>query len=68
MAHGRAVDGHPWETVVSVNLTGTALLLAAFGPLAGPGTVAVCLGSSAAYTIPVSPAVDALLDEPPQPT
>jgi NAD(P)-dependent dehydrogenase (short-subunit alcohol dehydrogenase family) len=54
----------PWETVVSVNLTGTALLLAAFRPLAGPGAVAVCLGSSAAYTIPVSPAVDALLDDP----
>jgi NAD(P)-dependent dehydrogenase (short-subunit alcohol dehydrogenase family) len=50
--------------VVSVNLTGTALLLKAFGPLAGPGSVTVCLGSSAAYTIPVSPAVDALLDDP----
>ena len=54
----------PWETVVSVNLTGTALLLAAFEPLARPGAVAVCLGSSAAYTIPVAPAVDALLDDP----
>jgi len=54
----------PWETVVAVNLTGTALLLDAFGPLAKPGSVAVCLGSSAAYTIPVSPAVDALLDDP----
>ena len=54
----------PWETVVSVNLTGTALLLAAFEPLARPGSVAVCLGSSAAYTIPVAPAVDALLDHP----
>jgi NAD(P)-dependent dehydrogenase (short-subunit alcohol dehydrogenase family) len=31
---------------------------------ARPGAVAVCLGSSAAYTIPVSPAVDALLDDP----
>ena len=54
----------PWETVVSVNLTGTALLLDAFGPLAKPGTVAVCIGSSAAYTIPVSAEVDALLDDP----
>ena len=54
----------PWETVLSVNLTGTALLLSAFGPLAGPGSVAVCLGSSAAYTIPVPPAADALLDDP----
>jgi NAD(P)-dependent dehydrogenase (short-subunit alcohol dehydrogenase family) len=54
----------PWETVVAVNLTGSALLLDAFGPLARPGSVAVCLGSSAAYTIPVSPAVDALLDDP----
>jgi len=54
----------PWETVVNVNLTGSALLLAAFAPLARPGSVAVCLGSSAAYTIPVPPAVDALLDDP----
>ena len=54
----------PWETVVAVNLTGTALLLDAFGPLARPGTVAVCIGSSAAYTIPVSAEVDALLDDP----
>jgi NAD(P)-dependent dehydrogenase (short-subunit alcohol dehydrogenase family) len=54
----------PWETVVAVNLTGSALLLDAFGPLARPGSVAVCLGSSAAYTIPVSPVVDALLDDP----
>jgi NAD(P)-dependent dehydrogenase (short-subunit alcohol dehydrogenase family) len=53
-----------WETVVAVNLTGTALLLDAFSPLAKPGSVAVCIGSSAAYTIPVSPAVDALLDDP----
>jgi NAD(P)-dependent dehydrogenase (short-subunit alcohol dehydrogenase family) len=53
-----------WETVVAVNLTGTALLLDAFGPLARPGAVAVCIGSSAAYTIPVSPAVEALLDHP----
>jgi NAD(P)-dependent dehydrogenase (short-subunit alcohol dehydrogenase family) len=54
----------PWETVVAVNLTGTALLLDAFGPLAGPGSVAVCIGSSAAYTIPVSAEVEALLDHP----
>jgi NAD(P)-dependent dehydrogenase (short-subunit alcohol dehydrogenase family) len=54
----------PWETVVTVNLTGTALLLDAFGPLARPGAVTVCIGSSAAYTIPVSAEVDALLDDP----
>jgi NAD(P)-dependent dehydrogenase (short-subunit alcohol dehydrogenase family) len=54
----------PWEAVVAVNLTGSSLLLDAFGPLAKPGSVAVCLGSSAAYTIPVSREVDALLDDP----
>jgi NAD(P)-dependent dehydrogenase (short-subunit alcohol dehydrogenase family) len=54
----------PWQTVVAVNLTGSALLLDAFRPVAGPGSVAVCIGSSAAYTIPVPAAVDALLDEP----
>ena len=54
----------PWETVVAVNLTGTALLLDAFGPLARPGSVAVCIGSSAAYTVPVPAEVDALLDHP----
>jgi NAD(P)-dependent dehydrogenase (short-subunit alcohol dehydrogenase family) len=53
-----------WDTVVSVNLTGTARLLDAFGPLAKPGTVAVCIGSSAGYTIPVPAAFDALLDDP----
>jgi NAD(P)-dependent dehydrogenase (short-subunit alcohol dehydrogenase family) len=54
----------PWEMVVSVNLRGTALLLDAFGAFARPGYVAVCLGSSAAYTVAVSPAVDAVLDDP----
>jgi len=54
----------PWETVVAVNLTGSALLLDAFTPLAKPGSVAVCVGSSAAYTIPVSAEVEALLDDP----
>jgi len=53
-----------WETVVAVNLTGTAVLLDEIGSLAGPGCVAVCIGSSAAHTIPVSAEVDALLDDP----
>jgi len=54
----------PWQAVVAVNLAGSALLLDAFRPVAEPGSVAVCIGSSAAYTIPVPAAVDALLDEP----
>ncbi len=54
----------PWETVVTVNLTGSALLLDAFTPLTKPGSVAVCVGSSAAYTIPVPAEVEALLDDP----
>ena len=53
-----------WETVVAVNLTGTAVLLDEIGSLAGPGCVAVCIGSSAAYIILVSAEVDALLDDP----
>jgi NAD(P)-dependent dehydrogenase (short-subunit alcohol dehydrogenase family) len=39
----------PWETVVAVNLTGTARLLDAFGPLAGPGSVDFLTSDSAGY-------------------
>jgi NAD(P)-dependent dehydrogenase (short-subunit alcohol dehydrogenase family) len=53
-----------WESVVTVNLVGTALLLDAFLPLAEPGSSAVCIGSLAAHTLPASAAVDALLDDP----
>ncbi|HLI36032.1 MAG TPA: SDR family oxidoreductase [Streptosporangiaceae bacterium] len=53
-----------WQTVVTVNLTGTALLLDAFLPLAEPGSCAVCIGSVAAHTFSSSPAIDALLDDP----
>lgn len=63
-AVARRLGARYQRLVLTVNLTGTALLLSAFGPLAGPGSVAVCLGSSAAYTIPVPPAADALLDDP----
>jgi NAD(P)-dependent dehydrogenase (short-subunit alcohol dehydrogenase family) len=53
-----------WESIVKVNLVGTAQLLDAFVALAGPGSSAVCIGSTAAHTFPASAAVDALLDDP----
>ncbi|MFG1923412.1 SDR family oxidoreductase [Cryptosporangium sp. NPDC048952] len=53
-----------WKTVVSVNLGGTAALLDAFLPLAGPGSSAVCVGSVAAYTFRSQPEIDAVLDQP----
>ncbi len=54
----------PWQTMVAVNLAGTALLLDAFLPLAEPGSCAVCFGSMAAHTFPASPEADAVLDDP----
>ena len=53
-----------WDSVVTVNLVGTAHALDAFLPLAQPGSSAVCVGSVAAYTFPASAAADALLDDP----
>jgi NAD(P)-dependent dehydrogenase (short-subunit alcohol dehydrogenase family) len=53
-----------WRTVVAVDLVGTANVVDAFLPLAGPGTAAVCFASSAGHQIPDDPAVSAVLEDP----
>lgn len=53
-----------WETLLRVNLVGTAHLLDAFLDLAVPGSSAVCVGSVAAYTFPATPDLDDLIDRP----
>lgn len=53
-----------WRTVVRVNLLGTAHVLDAFLPLAGPGSSAICISSTAAYTFPATPESDAVIDDP----
>jgi NAD(P)-dependent dehydrogenase (short-subunit alcohol dehydrogenase family) len=52
-----------WRTMVSVNLVGTALIVDAFTPLAGEGSVAVCFASSAAHQVPDDPAIAAIVDD-----
>jgi NAD(P)-dependent dehydrogenase (short-subunit alcohol dehydrogenase family) len=55
-----------WQTVVRVDLVGTALLVDALTPLVAPGTAMVCFASMAAQLAAdsVEPAVDAALDTP----
>jgi len=43
------------ERIIAVDLIGTARLLDAFEPYAGPGTVAVCIASMAGKLMPVPP-------------
>jgi NAD(P)-dependent dehydrogenase (short-subunit alcohol dehydrogenase family) len=55
-----------WQTVVRVDLVGTALLADALTPLVVQGTAMVCFASMAAQLAAgaVDPAVDAVLDAP----
>jgi NAD(P)-dependent dehydrogenase (short-subunit alcohol dehydrogenase family) len=53
-----------WRTIVAVNLVGTAHLLDAFRPIAGPASSAICIGSVAAHTFASTAEIDALLDDP----
>ncbi len=53
-----------WKRIFEVNLIGTARLLETFLPLAGKGTVAVCLASMAAYLQDSNEKVDAIIDQP----
>lgn len=55
--------------IFDVNLVGTARLLEAFLPLAGEGSVAVCVASQAGHlaAAAATPEIDALLDEPLRP-
>lgn len=50
--------------VYEVNLIGTARALQALRSAAGPGSVAICFASMAAYSVAPSPAVEAVLDAP----
>jgi NAD(P)-dependent dehydrogenase (short-subunit alcohol dehydrogenase family) len=52
------------EAILSVNLAGTADVVAAFEPLVGEGTVAVLLASLAAHMFPFPPEVLTALDDP----
>jgi NAD(P)-dependent dehydrogenase (short-subunit alcohol dehydrogenase family) len=51
------------RTVLDVDLVGTARVLDALAPHAGPGTAAVCVGSIAGYA-DLAPELDTLLDDP----
>ncbi len=55
-----------WQTIVRVDLVGTALLADALTPLVVQGTAMVCFASIAAHLAAgaVDPAVDAVLDAP----
>ncbi len=53
----------PWDEILRVDLIGVALLLDAFLPLVGAGSVAVCLASIAGHMGAFDPAMDALLDD-----
>jgi NAD(P)-dependent dehydrogenase (short-subunit alcohol dehydrogenase family) len=50
--------------IVEVNLIATARLVDAFLSIVTSGSACVVLASMAAYSIPIDPAVDALLDDP----
>ncbi len=50
--------------ILEVNAIGTALILQAFLPLAGPGTVAVCVASMAAHSVPRNEAYASILLNP----
>jgi NAD(P)-dependent dehydrogenase (short-subunit alcohol dehydrogenase family) len=53
-----------WQTMIAVNLVGTARLIEAFTPLVSTGSVAVCFASSAAHQIPPDPEVAAVVEDP----
>ncbi|HVU74869.1 MAG TPA: SDR family oxidoreductase [Mycobacteriales bacterium] len=56
-----------WRRVFEVDLVGTAMVLEAMLPLAGPGTVAVCWSSSSAHMGPMAapaPEITAAMADP----
>ena len=55
-----------WQTVVEVDLIGTALVLDALTPFVTEGTAAVCFASMAAHLMAANAdaAIDAVLDDP----
>lgn len=63
IVHSAGISPTQGETadILRVNLYGTALVLDAFRPLAGPGCVIVCIASQGGYRLAVSPRTEALL-------
>lgn len=53
-----------WQTIMQVNLVGTALLLDAFLPLAGKGSVVVCTASITGYGTPPEGELAGIIDQP----
>jgi NAD(P)-dependent dehydrogenase (short-subunit alcohol dehydrogenase family) len=53
-----------WKRIIEVNLVGTALVLAAFLPLADKGSVAVCFSSNSAHLGQNPPAINDVMDAP----
>jgi NAD(P)-dependent dehydrogenase (short-subunit alcohol dehydrogenase family) len=55
-----------WRRIMNVDLRGSALILQAFGSLAGASSVAVCFASIAAHLMAATgdPVIDSIIDEP----
>jgi NAD(P)-dependent dehydrogenase (short-subunit alcohol dehydrogenase family) len=55
-----------WRRIMDVDLRGSALMLRAFGSLAGPGSAAVCYASIAAHLMAAAgdPIIDSIIDDP----
>jgi NAD(P)-dependent dehydrogenase (short-subunit alcohol dehydrogenase family) len=58
----------PGRRIYEVDLIGPARLVRAFEPTVGPGSVAVLLASMAAHLVPAAAEVDAVLDDPLDPS
>lgn len=50
-----------WETIMRVNLQGTAKIMQALDPLVVPGTVAVLIASTAGHGLPAIPDLEAVM-------
>jgi NAD(P)-dependent dehydrogenase (short-subunit alcohol dehydrogenase family) len=50
--------------IVEVDLAGTARVVQAFEPFAGPDSTAICFASIAGHVVPSEPGLNAVLDEP----
>jgi NAD(P)-dependent dehydrogenase (short-subunit alcohol dehydrogenase family) len=68
LAHAAAISPSmaDWRRLITVDLIGTAHILNAFEPLAGPGSAACCFSSCSAYLIPepYDAEILAVLDDP----
>lgn len=53
-----------WQQILEINVLGTANVLDAFLPYATVGGTVISVASSSAYTLPTTPEVDVILDDP----